>query len=114
MKTPEGENLLSFLQLDITNTNEPVELGINEAFLEDSPNHGTLCAIVTGNCHLCKQPGHFERSCLNNIKKVKGPDNNSGLFQAYYPILAPTIQSRAINTAPPFQSQQELSHPDLY
>ncbi|MBW0543276.1 hypothetical protein O181_082991 [Austropuccinia psidii MF-1] len=112
MSTPDKTSLPTFQKLSTADDGDAEEMGNNE-FLEGSFDPEALRAIVRGTCHLCKQQGHFARNCPKNKRATQEPNQNTNLFRAYYPILAPSsMQPQATNTAP--VQQLPSARPDLY
>lgn len=61
----EGENGLSSSEKSQESSNGPIEIKLNRYFLDDEDNK--YSKIV---CFKCKKPGHFERNCMQEAKRV--------------------------------------------
>ncbi|MBW0503569.1 hypothetical protein O181_043284 [Austropuccinia psidii MF-1] len=103
MVTPSKLSLLTFQKVHVIG---------DDRFLGSAINPEALRTMVHGTCHLCKQQGHFARNFPKSAKKAQEQDQNT-MFQAYYPILAPSsMQLRATNMVPVHQPPS--MRPDLY
>ncbi|MBW0503499.1 hypothetical protein O181_043214 [Austropuccinia psidii MF-1] len=93
-------NTINLQQLTMDDTTSLADIGQEKDFTPDDLDPEILRTVVRGTCHLCKQPGHFVRNCPHGKRWLTNSDS-SQQFQAYYPILAPTVLDTLPNKAPP-------------
>ncbi|MBW0463648.1 hypothetical protein O181_003363 [Austropuccinia psidii MF-1] len=87
--TPTPQEM-DFHHLDLQGGQGMSEVNTDEPFAEDTGDPTAFWAIIKGICHLCKQPGHFARSCPRGMKNTQPTCGGKNQFQVYYPILAPS------------------------